>query len=60
MRPVMTMTIHMGYTEGSLSRELSLPGGPEVGTSTPRKRKVAVYTGLCLYTQPEDRDGLSV
>jgi hypothetical protein len=28
MRPVMTMTIHIGYTEGSLSRELSLPGGP--------------------------------
>ena len=37
MRPVMTITIHIGYTEGSLSRELSLPGGPEVGTSTPRK-----------------------
>ena len=31
MRPVMTITIHIGYTEGSLSRELSLPGGPEVG-----------------------------
>ena len=27
MRPVMTITIHIGYTEGSLSRELSLPGG---------------------------------
>jgi hypothetical protein len=37
MRPVMTITIHIGYTEGSLCRELSLPGGPEVGTSTPRK-----------------------
>ena len=24
MRPVMTMTMHIGYTEGSLSRELSL------------------------------------
>jgi hypothetical protein len=45
MRPVMTITIHIGYTEGSLSRELSLPGGPEVGTSTPRKRKVAVLQG---------------
>jgi hypothetical protein len=31
MRPVMTMTIHIGYTEGSLDKELSLPGGPEVG-----------------------------
>ena len=31
MRPVMTITIHIGYTEGSLSRELSLPRGPEVG-----------------------------
>jgi hypothetical protein len=30
MRPVMTITIHIGYTEGPLSRELSLPGGPEV------------------------------
>jgi hypothetical protein len=60
MRPVMTITIHIGYTEGSLSRELSLPGGPEVGTSTPRQRKAAVYTGLFPYTQPEDRDGLSV
>jgi hypothetical protein len=38
MRPVMTITIHIGYTEGSLSRELSLPGGLEAGTSTPRKR----------------------
>ena len=37
MRPVMTITIHIGYTEGSLSRELSLPGGLEAGTSTPRK-----------------------
>ena len=33
----MTITIYIGYTEGSLSRELPLPGGPEVGTSTPRK-----------------------
>jgi hypothetical protein len=24
MRPVMTMTMHIGYTEGSLCRELSL------------------------------------
>jgi hypothetical protein len=31
MRPVMTITIHIGYTEDPLSRELSLPGGPEVG-----------------------------
>ena len=31
MRPVMTITIHIGYTEGSLCKELSLPGGPEVG-----------------------------
>jgi hypothetical protein len=34
MRPVMTITIHIGYTEGSLNRELPLPGGPGVGTST--------------------------
>jgi hypothetical protein len=31
MRPVMTITIHIGYTGGSLYRELPLPGGPEVG-----------------------------
>jgi hypothetical protein len=49
MRPVMTITIHIGYTEGSLSRELSLPGGPEVGTSTPRQRKVAVYRVIPIH-----------
>jgi hypothetical protein len=27
MRPVMTIAIHIGYTDGFLSRELSLPGG---------------------------------
>jgi hypothetical protein len=31
MRPVMTITLHIGYTEGSLYRELSLPGGSGVG-----------------------------
>jgi len=35
MRPVMTITIHIGYTEGSLCRELSLPGGPEVSNRLP-------------------------
>jgi hypothetical protein len=42
MRPVMTMTTHMGYTEGSRNRELALPGGSEVSISTPRKRSGAV------------------
>ena len=50
MRPVMTITIHIGYTEGSLSRELSLPGGPEVGTSTPRKRWSHGWPMLCWGT----------
>ena len=47
---VMTITIHIGYTGGSLSRELSLPGGPEVGTSTPRKWWSHGWPMLCWGT----------
>ena len=50
MRPVMTITIHIGYTEGSLNRELPLPGGPEVGTSTPRKWRSHGWPMLCWGT----------
>jgi predicted Zn-dependent protease len=46
----MTITMHIGYTEGSLSRELSLPGGPEVGTSTPRKWWSHGWPMLCWGT----------
>src|SRR5712691_11762783 len=70
IRPVMTITIHIGYTEGSLNRELPLPGGPEVGTSTPRKWRshgwpmlfwgtVVGYVMLCSACQAEsDHIGL--
>src|SRR5262249_46772789 len=40
-RPVMTFTIHIGYTEGSLSRELPLPGGPEWVHRLPTRGKPA-------------------
>jgi hypothetical protein len=63
MRPVMTITIYIGYTEGSLSRELALPGGPEVSISSPRRwwshswpmlcwGTVASYMMLCLPDSP--------
>jgi hypothetical protein len=50
MRPVMTIIIHIGYTEGSLCRELSLPGGSEVSISSPGRWWSHSWPMLCWGT----------
>src|SRR4030095_10686005 len=50
MRPVMTIILHIGYTEASLYRELSLPGGSEVSISSPGRWWSHSWPMLCWGT----------